>query len=192
MPSLVLASSSPYRRALLQRLGLPFEHMAPDINETPQANESARELTRRLALEKAQALRQQFPEHLIIGSDQVLILDGQPTSKPGNHSAACEQLRRCSGRTVEFITSLCVLNSRSGNYQLASEVFQVTFRQLDADSIERYLRREQPYDCAGSFKAEGLGITLFRSMHGDDPNSLIGLPLIRLCDMLRQEGLQLP
>ncbi len=192
MPRLVLASSSPYRRVLLQRLGIPFEHQAPDINEIPYPNESAHELTCRLALEKAEALRKQFPAHLIIGSDQVLMLDGQPVSKPGNHAAAREQLRLCSGRTVEFTTSLCVLNSQSGRHQLASEVFSVSFRQLDADSIERYLQREQPYDCAGSFKAEGLGITLFHSMSGDDPNSLIGLPLIRLCEMLRQEGLQLP
>lgn len=192
MPRLILASSSPYRRALLQRLGLPFEHLAPDINEAPQPDESAHKLTRRLALAKAQALQEQFSAHLIIGSDQVVMLDGQLVSKPGNHAAACEQLHRCSGRTVEFTTSVCLLNSQTGSYQLGSEVFKVSFRQLDTDSIERYLQREQPYDCAGSFKAEALGITLFRSMSGDDPNSLIGLPLIRLCEMLRQEGLQLP
>lgn len=192
MPDLVLASSSPYRRALLERLGLAFQCAAPDIDETPRPNESAAQLTQRLALGKAQALAGRFTDHLIIGSDQVLLLDGQPISKPGNHTAAQQQLRRCSGRTVEFTTSLCLLNSRTGAYQLTSEPFHVSFRELDEDSIERYLLREQPYDCAGSFKMEGLGITLFRALRGDDPNSLIGLPLIRLCDMLRQEGVRLP
>lgn len=192
MPGLVLASSSPYRRVLLERLGLAFDCAAPDIDESPHTDETARELTRRLALGKAQALAGRFTDHLIIGSDQVLLLDGQPVSKPGNHAAARQQLRRCSGRTVEFTTSLCLLNSRTGAYQLASEPFHVSFRELDEDSIERYLLREQPYDCAGSFKMEGLGITLFRALRGDDPNSLIGLPLIRLCEMLRQEGLPLP
>lgn len=192
MPGLVLASSSPYRRALLERLGLAFDCAAPDIDESPRADETAEQLTRRLALNKAQALADRFTDHLIIGSDQVLLLDGQPVSKPGNHTAARQQLRRCSGRTVEFTTSLCLLNSRTGAYQLASEPFHVSFRELDEDSIERYLLREQPYDCAGSFKMEGLGITLFRALRGDDPNSLIGLPLIRLCEMLRQEGVPLP
>lgn len=192
MPGLVLASSSPYRRVLLERLGLAFDCAAPDIDESPRADETAEQLTRRLALNKAQALADRFTDHLIIGSDQVLLLDGQPVSKPGNHAAARQQLRRCSGRTVEFTTSLCLLNSRTGAYQLASEPFHVSFRELDEDSIERYLLREQPYDCAGSFKMEGLGITLFRALRGDDPNSLIGLPLIRLCEMLRQEGVPLP
>lgn len=192
MPGLVLASSSPYRRVLLERLGLTFDCAAPDIDESPRTDETARELTRRLALGKAQALAGRFTDHLIIGSDQVLLLDGQPVSKPGNHAAARQQLRRCSGRTVEFTTSLCLFNSRTGAYQLASEPFHVSFRELDEDSIERYLLREQPYDCAGSFKMEGLGITLFRALRGDDPNSLIGLPLIRLCEMLRQEGVPLP
>lgn len=192
MPGLVLASSSPYRHALLERLGLAFDCAAPDIDESSRANETAEQLTQRLALNKAQALADSFANHLIIGSDQVLLLDGQPVSKPGNHAAARQQLRRCSGRTVVFTTSLCLLNSHAGTYQLASEPFHVSFRELDEDSIERYLQREQPYDCAGSFKMEGLGITLFRALRGDDPNSLIGLPLIRLCDMLRREGVPLP
>src|SRR5690554_1525816 len=191
MPRLILASSSPYRRALLERLGLPFECAAPAIDETPRAAETAEQLTRRLALSKARALAGRFPEHLIIGSDQVLLLDGQPVSKPGNHAAAVEQLSRCSDRTVRFTTALCLLNSTTGHHQLSSEPFDVSFRRLDRDSIERYLRGEQPYDCAGSFKMEGLGITLFSALRGDDLNSLIGLPLIRLCEMLRNEGLRL-
>lgn len=192
MPRLALASSSPYRRMLLERLGIPFEYAAPDVDETPSSGETPEQLTLRLALEKARALAGRFTDHLIIGSDQVLLLDGQAVSKPGNHAAARDQLRRCSGRTVQFTTSLCLLNSRTGKHQLTSELFQVSFRELDDESIERYLQREQPYDCAGSFKAEGMGISLFSALRGDDPNSLIGLPLIKLCEMLRQEGLQLP
>lgn len=192
MLPLVLASSSPYRRQLLERLGLPFTWAAPDVDEAPQAGESAEALTARLAANKAAALAASRPEHLIIGSDQVLLLDGIPVSKPGNHLAACEQLRRCSGRTLRFSTSLCLLNSRTGRQQVTVEPFDVTFRQLNDEQIDRYLRREQPYDCAGSFKMEGLGITLFTALRGDDPNSLIGLPLIRLCDMLAEEGVRLP
>lgn len=192
MANLVLASSSPYRRALLERLGVPFEHAAPEVDETPRAGEIAEQLTLRLALDKARALAGRYADHLIIGSDQVLLLDGQAVSKPGTHAAATDQLRRCSGRTVQFTTSLCLLNSATGHYQLTSEPFKVSFRELDDDSIERYLQREQPYDCAGSFKMEGLGISLFRALQGDDPNSLIGLPLIRLCEMLRNEDVQLP
>lgn len=192
MPRLALASSSPYRRMLLERLGIPFKYAAPDVDETPSSGETPEQLTLRLALEKARALAGRFTDHLIIGSDQVLLLDGQAVSKPGSHAAARDQLRRCSGRTVQFTTSLCLLNSRTGKHQLTSEPFQVSFRELDDESIERYLQREQPYDCAGSFKAEGMGISLFSALRGDDPNSLIGLPLIKLCEMLRQEGLQLP
>lgn len=192
MPNLILASSSPYRRSLLERLGLPFQSAAPDIDEAPLPGETPEQLTERLALAKARALQEQFPAHLIIGSDQVLLLDGEPVSKAGNHEGATSQLRRCSGKTVRFTTSLCLLNSATGNYQLRSEPFDADFRELDDASIERYLRSEQPYDCAGSFRMEGLGITLFRALRGDDPHSLIGLPLIRLCEMLRNEGLQLP
>lgn len=192
MPDLVLASSSPYRRTLLERLGLPFQWAAPDIDEEPLPGETPEQLTERLALTKAQALRERFPTHLIIGSDQVLLLDGKPVSKPGDHEAAAAQLKHCSGRTVRFTTSLCLLNSATGDYQLRSEPFDVVFRELSDASIERYLRNEQPYDCAGSFRMEGLGIALFRALRGNDPHSLIGLPLIRLCEMLRNEGLQLP
>lgn len=192
MAQLVLASGSSYRRALLQRLVLPFTWQAPEIIETPRANETASQLTERLALAKARALQARFTHHLIIGSDQVLAIDGQLISKPGSHDAAVEQLRMCSGQTIEFTTSLCLLNSLTGKHQLTSQPFQVTFRELDDASIERYLQHEQPYDCAGSFKAEGLGISLFSAMHGNDPTSLIGLPLIALCSMLRHEGVALP
>ncbi|GGD04022.1 Maf family protein [Halopseudomonas salina] len=192
MLPLILASGSPYRRELLARLGLPFKWAAPDIDETPTPGESAAELTQRLALAKAQALAPAWPNHLIIGSDQVLLLDGIPVSKPGNHQAAAQQLRRCSGRTLRFSTALCLLNTQTGSHQIAVEPFDVVFRDLSDEQIDRYLQREQPYDCAGSFKMEGLGITLFRALRGEDPNSLIGLPLIRLCDMLMQEGFSLP
>ncbi|AQZ95628.1 Maf family protein [Halopseudomonas phragmitis] len=192
MPSLVLASSSPYRRQLLERLNLPFEWAAPDIDETPLPGEAPEQLTLRLAEAKARALIEHYPTHLIIGSDQVLLLDGQPVSKPGNHANALEQLRRCSGKSIRFLTSLCLLDSASDTARSIVEPFEVVFRQLDEATIERYLLAEQPYDCAGSFKSEGLGISLFRALRGDDPNSLIGLPLIRLCDLLAEHGIQIP
>lgn len=192
MLPLVLASSSPYRRELLQRLGLPFDWAAPEIDETPTANETPADLTQRLALAKARAVAASHRAHLIVGSDQVLLLDGVPISKPGNHAAAFAQLRRSSGKTLRFSTAVCLLNSLNSSHQVAVEQFDVVFRKLSDEQIERYLRREMPYDCAGSFKAEGLGITLFHALRGDDPNSLIGLPLIRLCDMLAREGAALP
>lgn len=192
MRDIVLASGSIYRRELLARLGLSFDHAAPDIDETAHAGETARALTERLSLSKAHALAERFADHLIIGSDQVLTLDDQTVSKPGNHERAREQLRRCSGRSVEFVTGLCLLDSASGRYQLATEPFTVIFRELSDDTIERYLERERPYDCAGSFRMEGLGISLFEALRGDDPNSLVGLPLIRLCSMLAREGIRIP
>lgn len=192
MLPIVLASSSPYRRALLERLNLPFHWAAPEVDEAPRAGESAQQLTLRLAHAKALALTERYPEHLLIGSDQVLLLDGAAISKPGNHPAARKQLQACSGRTLTFHTAVCLLNSQSGDYQCVVEPFEVEFRTLDDARIERYLLKEQPYDCAGSFKVEGLGITLFHALRGDDPNSLIGLPLIRLCDMLIKEGVDLP
>ena len=192
MLPLVLASSSPYRRALLERLQLPFEWAAPDIDESPLSGETPESLTLRLAQEKARALTARYPAHLIIGSDQVLLLDGQAVSKPGNHAGATAQLRASSGKTLTFSTALCLLNSATGETQSHCEPFQVVFRRLSDETIERYLHREKPYDCAGSFKSEGLGITLFHALRGDDPNSLIGLPLIRLCGMLQQAGYILP
>jgi MAF protein len=192
MLPLVLASSSIYRKALLERLQLPFECAAPDIDETAQPFESAASLTERLARSKAEALAERYPAHLIIGSDQVVLLDGEPVSKPRDHAGAVDQLTRSSGRTLTFSTALYLYNSASKQGQGIVEPYHVTFRSLTGDEIERYLRSEQPYDCAGSFKSEGLGITLIERMQGDDPNSLIGLPLIRLRAMLANEGAQLP
>jgi len=192
MLPLVLASSSVYRRALLERLQLPFECAAPDIDETAHPFECAASLTERLARSKAQALAERYPSHLIIGSDQVVLLDGEPVSKPLDHAGAVDQLTRSSGRTLTFSTALYLYNSASKQGQGIVEPYHVTFRSLSSGEIERYLRTEQPYDCAGSFKSEGLGITLIERMQGDDPNSLIGLPLIRLRAMLAKEGVQLP
>lgn len=182
---LLLASSSPYRRELLQRLGLPFTTASPDIDESPAAGETADRLAIRLAEAKACALRSRFPQHWIIGSDQVACLpDGTLLHKPSNHEQAVRQLRQCSGRTVTFHTGLCLLDAGSGDRQLCCEPFMVHFRTLQPEEIENYLRREQPYDCAGSFRMEGLGIALFERLEGADPNSLIGLPLIALNRML--------
>ena len=192
MLGIVLASSSPYRRALLDRLGIAYESASPDIDETPLDGETAEDLTLRLAVNKARALENRYPCHLIIGSDQVALLDGTPVSKPGTHASAVAQLQRCSGQRITFATALCLLNTASGALQTAVEPFHVNFRQLTDTQIEHYLHAEQPYDCAGSFKVEGLGISLFESLRGDDPNSLIGLPLIRLCQMLAKEGIEIP
>ena len=184
--SLLLASSSPYRRELLARLGITFTSASPDIDETPGSGETAEQLARRLAESKARALANEYPEHWIIGSDQVACLpDGTLLSKPGNHAEAVKQLRQSSGQTVLFLTGLTLLDAGSGRSQTHCEPFEVRFRDLTSAEIETYLLREQPYDCAGSFRMEGLGITLFRGMEGRDPNSLIGLPLIALTDMLR-------
>ena len=192
MLPLILASSSRYRKSLLERLHLPFESAAPDVDETPLQNEQPEQLTRRLALAKAQALQARYPAHLIIGSAQVVLLDNELVSKPGTHAEAREQLTRSSGKTLTFSTALCLLNSASGKHQVAMEPYSVTFRELSNEQIERYLLQDKPYDCAGSFKSEGFGVSLIERMHGDDPNSLIGLPLIRLCQMLAQEGIYLP
>lgn len=187
---LLLASSSPYRRDLLTRLGLPFESAAPDIDESPANNETAEHLATRLAQSKAEALATAWPDHWIIGSDQVACLeDGTLLNKPGNHERATEQLRRSSGRRVSFMTGLALLDARSGKIQTHCERFFAHFRPLNPEEIENYLQKEQPYDCAGSFKMEGLGIALFSQLVGRDPNSLVGLPLIALTDMLRQWGL---
>ena len=190
---LVLASSSPFRRALLEKLGMPFACDSPDIDEQAQPDESPQELVMRLAKEKAEAVAERHPRALIIGSDQVALRpDGVILGKPGNHGTAVAQLQSCNGATVRFLTGLCLLNSETGRHQLACEVFQVHFRTLKHDTIERYLEREKPYNCAGSFKSEGLGITLFKALEGRDPNALIGLPLILLTDFLRIEGVGVP
>ena len=192
MRPLVLASSSPYRRELLQRLQLPFTSCSPNIDERPLADETPEVLVQRLAVAKARALRAQFLQHLIIGSDQVAVLDGQILGKPGTAATAIAQLTAASGRSVIFYTGLCLLDSASGTIQVDCVPFTVHFRSLSPAQISRYIEREQPLDCAGSFKSEGLGISLFRATEGEDATSLIGLPLIRLCDMLSQAGIAIP
>lgn len=192
MRPLVLASSSPYRKELLQRLQLPFVCQSPQIDETPLPGEDARTLVQRLAAAKAGALRRQFLQHLIIGSDQVAVLDGQLIGKPGSARAAVEQLKAASGRSVVFYTGLCLLDSASGERQVDCIPFTVHFRELTDGQIRRYVEREKPLDCAGSFKSEGLGISLFRATEGEDATSLVGLPLIRLCDMLNRAGVAVP
>lgn len=189
---LVLASSSPFRRQLLQRLGLPFIVQTPAIDEQPKPNEPAPELVLRLASEKAQAVANDHAQSLIIGSDQVAVLDEQILGKPGTHDKAMVQLQAASGNEVRFYTALVLLNSQTGRLQSAVCQNSAYFRDLNAASIERYLNHEQPYQCAGSFKAEGLGISLFTKLTGDDPNALIGLPLIKLVEMLAHEGIAVP
>jgi septum formation protein len=192
MQRLVLASSSPYRRDLLARLGIPFEAISPDIDETPLPDESPETTAARLAEKKAAVLVARFPDALIIGSDQVVEVDGAALGKPLTHENALRQLRHCSGRTVVFQTALCLLDAATGGRQVAVATNRVRFRELSDDEIERYLRREQPYDCAGSAKVDALGIVLIEALEGDDPNALIGLPLILLVDMLRRTGVVLP
>ncbi len=188
MSNLLLASTSPWRRMLLEKLTLPFECAAPEVDETPQPGESASQLVVRLAQAKAQALASRFPQHLIIGSDQVCVLDGEITGKPHTEENAHRQLRKASGTIVTFYTGLALYNSANGHLQTECEPFDVHFRHLSDQEIEAYIRKENPLQCAGSFKSEGLGITLFERLEGRDPNSLVGLPLIALCQMLRREG----
>ncbi|MEW9899317.1 Maf-like protein [Chitinivorax sp. PXF-14] len=190
-PTLVLGSTSPYRKELLSRLDIPFEVASPDTDETPLPGELPHETALRLAEAKARSLAARFPDALIIGSDQVATLDGRQIGKPGTHERAVEQLRFMRGRTVAFHTAIALFNSRTGKVQLTDEITEVRFRHVDDDFIEAYLRKEQPYNCAGSAKSEGLGIVLIESMRGDDPNALIGLPLIRLISMLNNEGFPL-
>lgn len=186
---LLLASSSPYRRELLKRLDLPFESASPDIDETPRAGETADQLATRLSEAKARALAPHYPGHWIIASDQVACLpNGTLLNKPGTHEEAIRQLGQSSGHAVLFMTGLTLLDAESGNIQNHCEPFTVHFRNLTFAEIDAYLRRETPYDCAGSFRMEGLGIALFSHLEGRDPNSLIGLPLIALNDMLRNWG----
>ena len=188
---LLLASGSPYRKQLLERLELEFSCQAPDIDETPQPGETAKALALRLSEAKAQTLTEDYPNHLIIASDQAAQLGQAILGKPGTHQRAIEQLMACSNQAVTFYTGLCLLNTKTGKQQLACIPFTVHFRQLNRQQIENYIKKEEPLDCAGSFKCEGLGITLFTKMSGDDPNSLTGLPLIRLTDMLLNEGISI-
>ena len=189
---LVLGSTSRYRRELLERLGLPFTVEAPHTDETPQPGETPRALALRLALAKARAVAQQHPDAVVIGSDQVADLAGQPLGKPGEHARAVQQLRQMRGQTVVFQTAVAVVCAATGFEQVDLAPVEVKFRDLSDAEIERYLRTEQPYDCAGSAKSEGLGIALLDAIHSDDPTALIGLPLIRTCRMLRAAGLVLP
>jgi septum formation protein len=186
---LILASTSPYRRELLARLGLPFEVANPQTDESALANETPEALALRLSEAKARAVAESYPDALIIGSDQVATVGGQIYGKPGTHERAVEQLRALSGKTVNFFTGLCLFNAQTGKSDIRGIPTLVTFRELSDAEIDNYLRREPAYNCAGSAKSEGLGIALLQSMKGDDPNALIGLPLIALCDMLRQQGI---
>ena len=188
---LVLASTSPFRKELLQRLAIPFETAAPDVDESPRADDTPAALVRRLSGAKARAIGK-LRQGLIIGSDQVATTGNDILGKPGTHPRAIEQLRYLSGRLVTFHTGLCLLNSVTDEVQLDVIPYKVQFRQLEEGQIERYLQADQPYNCAGSFKSEGLGITLFERMDGDDPSALIGLPLIRLTSMLAAAGVALP
>jgi len=188
-PPLVLGSTSRYRRELLGRLRLAFDVVAPEVDETPRPGEAPAALAQRLALAKARAVAASRPEAVVIGSDQVADLDGEPIGKPGTHERAVEQLRRMSGRTVIFQTALAVVRSATGFEQADLAPVRVRFRQLSDAEIEHYLRLEQPYDCAGSAKSETLGIALLEAIESDDPTALVGLPLIRTARMLRAAGL---
>lgn len=187
-PLIVLASSSPYRRSLLERLRLPFEVRAPAVEESPLPGESPRDTALRLAQAKARAVARDCPAALIIGSDQVAQLDGGALGKPGTHANAVAQLRAMRGKSVLFHTALVLLNARTGALQASEVPTTVRFRQYDDAEIERYLAAERPYDCTGSARIEGIGIVLVESVSSTDPSALIGLPLIQLAAMLRNEG----
>ena len=193
MPTqLILASTSRYRKTLLEKLGLPFECAAPEVDESPLPGESAEALVARLALAKASAIADQFDQGLIIGSDQVCVCDGRILGKPGTVEKAVAQLMAARGRSITFYTGLCVLDVASGKAEQLVEPFTVHFRTLDETAIRRYVAAEMPLDCAGSFKCEGMGIVLFKRLEGRDPNALIGLPLIGLIELLERHGLALP
>ncbi|MEG0008031.1 MAG: nucleoside triphosphate pyrophosphatase [Aeromonas sp.] len=191
-PSLILASTSRYRKALLEKLGLPFQCTSPDVDESPLPSESAQALVARLAHAKANAVAQTRDQGLIIGSDQVCVCDGQILGKPGTIEKAVAQLMAAQGKRVTFYTGLCVLDAASGRVEQLVEPFTVHFRTLDEAAIRRYVTAELPLDCAGSFKCEGMGIVLFKALEGRDPNALIGLPLIGLIELLESHGLSLP
>jgi len=188
---IILASTSIYRSQLLSTLQIPFQTASPDVDETPLLGESAPQTSQRLSQLKAQAVAQQFPDALIIGSDQVALLEGAQLGKPMTHDNAVRQLRSMRGKTVDFYTAVSLFNSRTKEMQTALAETKVRFRDLSDDEIERYLHKEQPYHCAGSAKSEGLGIALIQSIQGDDPNALIGLPLIVLVDMLKKQGVNI-
>jgi len=191
-PRLILASSSKYRKILLRRFGIPFTSQAPGTDESPGIDKSPGDLVSRLAFEKAECVSNENPQAIVIGSDQIAVCEGQIVGKPGNHPAAQEQLLSFSGRLIEFLTAVSVQCHDTGFKEMHIDCTRVRFRQLQADEIERYLQAETPYDCAGAFKAESLGIVLFESIKSDDPTALIGLPLIHTAAMLRRAGLRLP
>lgn len=186
---LILASTSPFRRSVLERLHIPFTTFAPEVDETPLADESPSALVVRLAEMKARAALEAYPQALVIGSDQVSVNNDQILGKPGSHERAIEQLENASGKQIDFLTGLCLFNTQTGNIQTDIVRFGVTFRHLTRQQIENYLHKDQPYNCSGSFKSEGLGIALLDRMMGSDPTAVIGLPLIRLVRMLEVEGL---
>lgn len=188
---LILASSSPYRRALLARLKIPFEAVSPEVDETPKPGETPEQLVERLSREKARKVAAAHRDTLVIGSDQVAVYNGSIVGKPHGHDKAVAQLREASGRTVMLYTGLVLRNAATGKEQSEVVPYRVTFRKLTDELIESYLRKEQPYSCAGSVKSEGLGIALLERFEGDDPNTLVGLPLIRLVRMLENEGVQI-
>lgn len=190
--AIILASTSPYRTALLRRLGLPFSVAAPDIDESPLTDETPTAMAKRLAEAKARVIAIESRDSLIIGADQVAYIADRVLGKPGSRDKAFAQLRAASGKAVTFHTGVCLLNTETGRTQTECELFKVHFRALSDAQIARYLNAEQPFNCAGSFKAEGLGISLFSRLEGDDPSALIGLPLIRLVDMFHQEGVAIP
>jgi len=189
-PQIVLASTSKYRRELLARLGLPFEVAAPCVDEIPLPNETPQDTARRLAEAKAREVATRFPHAIVIGSDQVAVLEGATLGKPGNHANALRQLKAMRAKEVVFHTALCLYNAASGQAETRVVPYCVRFRDYSDAQIENYLRREQPYDCAGSARCEGLGIALIAEMRGADPNALIGLPLIALTEMLAAQGVQ--
>ena len=188
---LILGSTSPFRKELLDRLQIDFSCASPDVDETPVENESIEAMVMRLSELKAEAVAEQIKgqDALIIGSDQSAVLNGKPLTKPGNFENAVKQLTEASGQRIVFQTGLCLLNTRTGKKQTICEPYTVVFKKLSTQTIERYLEKEEPYNCAGSFKSEGLGIALFEKFEGEDPNSLIGLPLIKLVGMLENEGI---
>jgi len=188
---LVLASTSVYRSELLARLRIPFQTAAPEVDETPLAEESAKQTSWRLSREKARAVASQYPDALIIGSDQVALLGNQQLGKPLSHDNAVRQLRSMRGQTVTFYTALTLFNARTEDTQTEVAINRVNYREITDAQIESYLHKEQPYHCAGSAKSEGLGIALISSMEGDDPNALVGLPLILLVNMLLKQGVEI-
>lgn len=192
MRPLILGSSSPYRRELLERLHLDFTVDAPDIDETPQPGETAPDYVRRLAHEKAEEVGTRHPDALVISSDQCAEFNGQLLGKPGTHDAAVEQLRQLSGQDATFRTGLCLLDTGNGTCRYFESRHTVCYKELSEDVIEHYLQSEQPYNCTASFKSEGLGISLVHHVSGDDPTALIGLPMIHLIELLRDAGLEIP